>query len=199
MQTMFSYVLLAALVQVSGGCATSGKTQPESSTPSALTDPCDPSWVKPPEMTGKEVSFALLALPLAPFAVADLPQALHQGTNPSLQASPETWAEACRPCVQLANEALAKYSSKKWRYRGCECITLDAGRPYGDPAPPSSVWAHVVPVGGRDSFTAPDNQPLSLFCHSNSNLIRVFPTGGLPANADDACRRRFRATCYDAQ
>ncbi len=66
-----------------------------------------------------------------------------------------------------------------------------------DPAPPSSAWAHVVPVLDPANFTAPDNQPLSLSCRSNSNLIRVFPTGGLPANADDECRRRFRITYYD--
>jgi hypothetical protein len=189
--------LLAALVQIFGGCATSAKLNPDSPVPSARADPCDPSSMKPPDvnMTGKEAGFALLGLPLAPiWAVADLPQALHQGTNPPAQASPETWSEACRPCVQLANEALAKYPSEKWRYQGCECIELDAGRPYVDPAPPSSAWAHVVPV--RES--APDNLPLSLGCRSNSNVIRVFPTGGVPENADDECRRRFRATCYDA-
>jgi hypothetical protein len=152
-------------------------------------------------MTAKDAGFAMLGLPFAPFlllgALAEAPQALRDSNKPSTQPSPETWAEACRPCVHLANEALAKYPSEKWRYHGCECITLDAGRRYVDPAPPSSAWADVVPVPDPANFIAPDNQPLSLSCRSNSNLIRVFPTDGLPANADDECRRRFRVTCYD--
>jgi len=196
MRPVLRPLLLAALVQIFGGCATSAKTQSTSPTPSAQRDPCDPSWLKPPDLTAKDAGFALLRLPLAPiWAVADLPQAWHQGSNQQSQSSPETWAEACRPCVQLADEALAKYPSEKWRYHGCECITLDAGRPYVDPTPPSSAWAHVV--RGPPGFTAPDNQQLRLLCSKNSNLIRIFPTDNLPANADDECRRRFRMTCYD--
>ncbi len=202
--TARSIAILAALVQILGGCATSAKTQPESPASSAQTDPCDPSRMKPAGMTAKDMGFAILGLPLAPFlllgAAADLPQALRESGNPSMQSSSQMcgeWAQACRPCVQLANEALAKYPVEKWRFHGCECITLDAGRAYEDPAPASSVWAKAVPIGGARSFTAPDDQPLMLSCRSNSNLIRIFPTGDLPAGADEQCRQRFRATCYD--
>jgi len=201
--TARSIALLAALVQISGGCATSAKTQPESPTSSAQSDPCDPSRMKTPGMTARDAGLAMLGLPLAPFillgALAELPQAVRESGNPSSQPSSQMWdewAQACRPCVQLASETLAKYPVEKWRYQGCECITLDAGRPYADPVPASSVWTKVVPVGGR-GFTAPDNQPLTLSCRSNSNLVRIFPTGGVPAGADEQCRQRFRETCYD--